>query len=206
MATENEMHINTTKKVLAFDADGVIVDFFQPFSRFVGESIGREILISELADQNFAKYFGIPPSQIKEIHYNFMWHGHYENLPAIPGAIEALKKLIAVHDVQIVTGRIGGLVDVTKRWFNNHGLPLVIHHTSAKDNPVNSGENQRSKLQCCKSIGASCLVEDNLHEFRDWDLAIKPIGFPCPWNAMLRVEMPHVEPMDWPKILDYYID
>lgn len=162
----------------------------------------------DLYNHNLAVSFGISIKQLVEILKNYETDNVLLNLPEVPGSIEALTLLTPKYNIEIITGRKDGLRNVTEEWIMKR-LPFVskIHFGLGRNNPLAGVGDRLSKARIAEGIHALCLVEDNDQELIYWDSdSVEPICFSQPWNIGLIESNPDIVRLDWPGIVDKYLN
>jgi hypothetical protein len=193
------------KDVLAFDVDGVIVDYFPPFLAHVNKVMETNWHVEDCTSHNMAVGLGISTERMRELLASYETEDVIAELPPVDQAIESLTRLKEKYDIAIITGRKMEWENSTKIWFNKHFPHVTIYHATGRHNPF-GGLTGMNKPQIAEQIGALCMVEDNEFEFVHWDSnLVEPICFAQPWNRSLRETHPTVLRMGWPEILDRYL-
>lgn len=89
----------------------------------------------------------------------FLESPEFEEMPAIDGAAEALRRLSQHYELHVVTSRQFSIIEATHRWLNRHfpGVFTAVHF----GNHFGSSGAKIPKSQLCKEIGAIALVDDS---------------------------------------------
>jgi hypothetical protein len=186
------------KDVLAFDADGVIIDFFTPYLRHISAAIGRECAYQDCHHHDLAVSFGIDMDTMLEILEKFEVTENIASLPAVPEALDALQALRARYHIAVITSRKAKLEPGTRLWFERNMPDVQIYYGLGRNNPYSGITDRLPKGEIAERIHALCLVEDNHYEFDDWQhIDVQPICFPQPWNACLVQTHPLIPHLDW---------
>lgn len=194
------------RQVLAFDVDGVIVNFFTPFLAHTNQLLGTQLLYEDCECHNLADAFGVEVEYMRSLAKNYETPEIMINLPAVKGAIQSLRILSSRYDLAIVTSRRVELQQVTDIWFKRNSPPVTIHYAIGRNNPFAGGSDRLYKPQVAEQIGALALIEDNEQEFLHWDSSIvEPICFDQPWNRCISHSHPHIPRLDWQGIVDRYM-
>jgi hypothetical protein len=128
---------------MAFDADGVILNFIKAFGKAASETLGREILCDG-PSYSLAVKFGINEAELGRAWENFNRGGYWDALEALDGAIEAIDELQAngFRNIHVVTAipeefRADRHVNFQKLGFSPEAIHCVLHTTRyAKVPPI----------------------------------------------------------------------
>lgn len=194
------------KSVLAFDFDGVIIDFFGHFRDYANNRLGTNISNDECRWHDLGRCFGVSSNVMRAIHEQWEATFSHDVLKPIEGAIESLRLLLPLYDIAIVTSRKKELENVTTEWFEKNFPAASIHFAMGRHNPYAGADGRLHKPQVAEQIGAIALVEDNEQEFIYWDSdKVEPICFAHPWNECLIQTHPHIPRLRWPQILELFL-
>lgn len=190
------------KPIVACDADGVIVDWYTLFVRYVNAKTGAKIRVSQINDHNFETVWGISLEQMFEMVTEFYILHPVEHLPALKAAIDTINELSKKFDFVIITSRSETYREATFTWFNKHLPGIKIYFSHGANNPYAGGKGRKTKLEIAKSLGARYFIEDNPYEFDGWEHDhVIPICFKQPWNKHVK----NVRRMDWGQIKDFLL-
>lgn len=194
------------RQKLAFDIDGVIVDYFGPFLGHVNEQLGTQHCYDDCEAHNLADAFGIQVDHMHSMLEGYETPEVIASLPAVEGALESLTTLATRYDLAVVTSRKVVWQQATEIWFSQNFPQISIHYAIGRNNPFAGGSDRLHKPQVAEQIGALALVEDNEQEFLHWDSSVvEPICFAQPWNRCLATTHPHILRLDWQGIVDRYM-
>lgn len=167
---------------IACDVDDILFEFYEALAEFHNRVYG-----GALCKESFTSYFvhevwggGVDESVSKV--WTFYGSDSFLRMPLVAGAVNAIRRLAEVCEIEAVTGRPHGVAPLTKHMLDEHfvGCFLGIHHTDAFI--IGQGVS-RPKLDVCKEIGASVLIEDYLgHAIPCAEAGIHVILFDQPWN------------------------
>ncbi|MDO8649865.1 MAG: hypothetical protein Q7K33_00945 [Candidatus Berkelbacteria bacterium] len=194
------------RKVLAFDFDGVIIDFFGHFRVFANDQLGTNVSNDECLWHDLGKCFGVDSDRMRSVHEKWETTFSHDVLQPIDGALESLAVLSSRYDIAIVTSRKRELETVTRDWFEKSFPQASIHFAMGRNNPYAGADGRLYKPQVAELIGAIALVEDNEEEFVHWDSSsVEPICFAHPWNECLIETHPHILRLRWPQIMERFL-
>ena len=183
------------KRIIAVDIDGVILDYFGPFTKFLNEKLGRSLAIGDITHYYLSEVYGIDKGSIMAYGDELNSLINTADLPIIDNAIERLKRIMRYWKVAIITSRHSAKEVETRQYFNEY-LPGVEIYFSANNF---YGREGKSKIHIAGEIGAYCLIDDNPYEFENWDYScgVSPICFRQPWNHSVSKSIPR---LNWPAI------
>lgn len=85
---------------ILLDMDGITADFFGPLLHEYQRRTGESVPIERITEWDMGKNVSHPETIFAIFHE----HGFFENLPPVPGAIEAIKRFLELgHEVVIVS-------------------------------------------------------------------------------------------------------
>lgn len=128
---------------IAFDADGVILDFLRAFSDAVTEATGRSAAPNS-PSYSLGVKFGLTDSELKKTWETFDKGPYWQNIAPIEGAIEAIDKLQSAgfRNIHVVTAipeqfRAERHANFQKLGFSPEAIHCVEHTTRwAKVPPI----------------------------------------------------------------------
>jgi 5'(3')-deoxyribonucleotidase len=144
------------REAVAIDLDDVLASHVESFVAFSNANYGTNLGVEDYND-----------------HWADLWHVEYDEIERraaefhIPETVaafnvkeearKALQQISASRDLYIVTARSQKLADTTTDWVDKYfkGLFKGVHLLS-----VWEPNNTITKLDICKQIGASCLIDD----------------------------------------------
>lgn len=182
-----------SKQIIAFDIDGVIIDFMGSFIPYVNLRLRKNITYDQCHCHNFAEVFDISELEAAQIYEDYKNEVSHDELEPIDGALEGLEALGRYYQIVIITSRSPHYEEVTHRWFGRNSTVGDIHFSLGRNNPYAGHEGRKHKPQIAEEIGALCLIEDNEEEFIHWDApTVQPICFAQPWNECLVDSYPKI--------------
>lgn len=189
-------------KIIASDIDGVITEFVDPFTQFINARLGTNFDYRKLHNVDIAISYNLDPTLVHRLHEEFVAENHYRHLPFVDGAIEALNALMKDYELVLITSRRDDLEHTTRDWCTEHLPKAKLFFSHGKGNSIAAGAERRCKEDMAKEIGAVCLIEDNPHEFTDWNTPdILPICYARAQNEVLAKTHPHIPRLTWPGIV-----
>ncbi len=193
-----------SKPIVAFDIDGVIIDFMGSFIPYVNLRLGKNITYDQCRCHNFAEVFGISEFDASRIYDDYKNEVSHDELQPIDGALDGLGILKNHYQIAIITSRSPHYEEITYQWFKHNSPVEAIHFSLGRNNPYAGHDGRKHKPQIAEQIGALCLIEDNEEEFIHWDApTVQPICFAQPWNECLVESHPKILRLNgWSEITD----
>lgn len=195
------------KPIIGCDIDGVIVDFYSNFLRFANEHHGLSITYEESRSHDLSLCLGLPYEETLRLHNEWeKLHGCMALQP-MEGAMEHIERIRQHYEIVAITARKPELMADTKEWFAKHLPEIEIHFAIGRNNRFGGKDERLHKTRMAEIIGATCLIDDNEHEFLHWDSElVKPICFAQPWNEGLAETHPHIPRLKWPEITELLLN
>jgi len=185
------------KRIVACDADGVIIDIHSEFLVFANQKLDTNFRLDDWTIFDFAELAGLSKAKTTGLWDAFYGSVKLTLLPAVVGAIEVLNRLQSkgVADPTVITSRPDHIVTPTIEWFAVNVPNVPIHFSIGANNAYAGGPGRKSKLEIAEEIDAFCLLDDNPHEFTNCSSKVIPIVFARPWNER---DIPEgVKRMNW---------
>ena len=120
---------------MAFDADGVILNFIKAFEKAACATLGRNIS-SQGPSYSLTVKFGITQDELGRVWETFNRGGYWDSLEALEGSIEAIDELQAkgFRNIHVVTAipeefRADRHVNFQKLGFSPEAIHCVLHTT-----------------------------------------------------------------------------
>ena len=152
--------------LIACDVDGVVCGTMQGFVSLTNHLYDGHRKVSQITDWDLGVSLDLTDEQVSTVFRRLDWF----TLDPLPGAIDVLNALRQFHSVVFVTARRESIrtVEWLERFLAN---PQVVN--------IPAGE----KVEYCRDIGASVLIEDRPSEIE----ACNAVGYPTillnqPWN------------------------
>jgi 5'(3')-deoxyribonucleotidase len=124
------------KPVIAYDADGVLLDFMTPALHLVQEMTGIIATPLDISEWDMMASLGIDKPTANKIYDRMKVEGYGRRIPAYPGAVEHIAWVKTWADVHIVTSPMNG-----RNWHYERDQTFVsefgldrrsVHHIDAK--------------------------------------------------------------------------
>lgn len=147
------------KPVVAVDIDEVLAFFIPALANFHNFNYGTSLTSENFVSYQFHEVWGGSKEECSSKVELFFESTHFETIEPIPGAFEALKKLQADFDLQIVTARQHKQEQLTREWVGKY-FPDIFTAFHFGNHYATSGRS-RSKPEMCAEIGALLLIDDN---------------------------------------------
>lgn len=194
-----------SKRIIGLDADGVIIDWHNPFVDFVSRTLGLSIKPDECHIYEWLDLFKIPQGQKILINDAFVDQYGLINLPPIYGAVDGLNRIAQSNKIVIITGRKNGLEEVTINWFQRY-FPYIntgdIYFAQGQGSTYAGGNGRKNKDEIAEKLGVALYFEDNPEEFIRWrSKSVVPYCVARPWNETLV----GFERVGWDRIIELSI-
>ena len=166
--------------VIAIDIDEVLFPLKENFYRYINQRFNTSYDWRN-PHYELAIELGKPYGERVEIYFDFLKTETFRDAPPIPGSVPGIEKLARLEDLYAVTSRQDVLREDTERFLKKYfpgrfsGLEMGNHHNLA-------GEEETTKMEMCRKIGARLLIEDQLKYAIEVSRAIHVILFSQPWN------------------------
>jgi uncharacterized HAD superfamily protein len=135
---------------IGIDFDGVIADTSILKIKYVKDKFKIKIAIKDSSKEKLSKIIG--KEEYAKMIIQTYPSKEMENVPAIKGSIETLKKLNKNNKIFIITSRTNSEVLTAKKWLKNNKITYTqIINTSNK-----------SKSEVCKKYKIEAFIEDDL--------------------------------------------
>ena len=145
---------------VAVDVDEVLAQFLRSLNAYVRDEHGLAFEVADYSVYYFAAIWGCPPDVSNERVHAFFQSEHFRSgVEPIPGALEALTRLRATCDLEVVTSRQHVIERPTLDWLDAH-FPGVFDAVHFGNHFALEG-GSRKKSEICRDIGAHVLVDDN---------------------------------------------
>jgi uncharacterized HAD superfamily protein len=159
---------------LGFDIDGVISDFVSAFIDLVYEKYHVTISEKDIYCHDLNLVLGIRKKERNELIAEIL----KKDLPLYSGAKETLERLqVEGHNIYLLTARYGDLIDVTRLWLKNKGIPY--------NGLLQLAEGEKYQA----NINLDLIVEDCLLDAIEWTQKINAVLIlDHPWNQTKNVK------------------
>ena len=189
-----------SKPVLAVDIDEVLFPFVPEMLKHYNELDGSAHRVEEVLSFEFSIWDEPDEAKIERVH-QFSRLDHRE-IPPLEGTIKALRRLRKSYSIAIVTSRDPEFEASTRNWLDHHfgglydRLILTGNHYS--------GRAYRSKVEVCLELGASYLVDDQLHYAADSSKHGLPMFLfgNYPWNKAEVLPKGVTRVAGWGEVVD----
>lgn len=159
-------------KTLLLDADGVFVDFVKGYLEAVFQVTGKRFTQDQITGFDIGKALGLTPEEVEKVKH-YIQPGFCESLDPLPGAIEAIQRLMLITDVYVVTSPFDSLPtwDYERRaWIKKH---------------LGLGKNKIWQGSSKHMIRGDFFVDDRAENCVEWDAhnAGTAVIWESPWNV-----------------------
>lgn len=158
---------------LGFDIDGVISDFVKTFVKIVEKHYDFRLTEEDVYCHDLNLVLGISKEERNRLIRETISNGLELNL----GAQQTLVKLSSEgHQIFILTARSSNLIEITKKWLKEKGIPYyrLLH--------LKEGEKYNA------NVNLDLVVEDNLEDAIGLSQKVKNVLiYDHPWNQSKNV-------------------
>ena len=147
---------------IGVDIDGVVADFVTPFLPVLGELLERDVRYEEITSYLFQDVFGYDDEMEVRVREEIDRRDILRDLPALPGAVDAIRRLGKDHEIHFVTARRDAKWGaLTREWLDRKGFPydLVLFREGRK---AEAGEGFYLFVEDCLE-NARDLATQNIH-------------------------------------------
>jgi 5'(3')-deoxyribonucleotidase len=191
------------KPTIAFDVDEVLFPLLGAFFPYLNAIHGYGIRPEQMKTYRTEELIGGTAEELLSKMDAFMETEYYEKAEPLAGAVESLTKLHETYRLVIITARHKTFRGPTEKFIDDNfsGLFDDIRYTHTLENPG----VEIPKPDICKELGASLLIDDNLHNV----IACAGQGIPAilfgnyTWNQTDTLPDGVVRCMDWPAVVEY---
>ncbi len=166
---------------IALDLDEVLAGLLEAMLEFHNQRFHTSYTFQQFTSYDWWETWNLSKEETTEEFYEFIREHSVDKIQPIPGAHKALEYLSGQgHEFFIVTSRQSDLQEYTAAWISRF-FPMLRDriHTS---NRYGTGK-RFTKSEICRSIGAECIVEDQLIYARDCAKhGIPALLLDRPWN------------------------
>ncbi len=194
------------KPIIACDMDGVYSHWFEQLVLTYNSMFGTKFRVEDNTDHDILIGLGLEKSKFDLIINNStIRHRICQNTNPIEGSLENSSILERDYEIVITTSRNQIFDEPAEVWLSRYHKDYRVIYASGSGNPYGN-LGMRSKIDIANEIGAIALIDDNPHEFIDWDHpTIKPICFRHKWNECLLGDLsPDIPRLNWPEIVEYF--
>ncbi len=166
---------------IGVDLDGTVADNLPLLTETLNAHCGKELRCEDITQYDLCGLYGLSEAEF----YSLMGTKEQEIISRctlIPQAREYLEFLVRDgYEVHIITARHPGYKQITERWLKEKGVPYSGLHLL----------NSHDKLDTCRDLGISLMVEDNVHNAIQLEqggvrtiLYTAPHNRDWPWNGL----------------------
>ena len=140
--------------------------------------------------------------------HEFFNTSHFENIKVVPGALEGLKQLRDLgFDLVVVTSRQLVIQEATKVWLAKH-FPSDTFQQVVFGNHWGREGRKIKKVDLCKQLGASVLIDDSLSYCNEVaEAGIKALLFDLHggynWNKSGEMVLGVTRINSWQEVVDH---
>jgi len=147
---------------IGIDLDEVLAEFVSAFLQFHNEKYGTKLNKNHFHVYEFEKVLGGTEEDAADKAYEFFGTHHFKNIQPSEGAKKATEKLAkAGHELFVITSRQSEVVEDTKNWLEAN-FPQTFKEVYFTANKYGRTKSDIQKIDVCKKIGVSLLIEDGL--------------------------------------------
>ena len=188
---------------IAIDVDDVLANFHTALIDWHNENYGTSLKISDIISYHFHKVWGGTTEETLQKISLFSNSIFFKTLQPLFGAVNAVNILSRENELYVVTSRSSLLEEKTRIWldeFFKDRFLGIFHSSNHYSKAKNSG---KTKLDLCKELGASVLIDDSLDYVLQCDSTrVKGILFgDYPWNQEGEISN-KLRARNWKEVLE----
>ena len=167
---------------IACDVDDILFEFYAAFALFHNKYYDSNFCKKDFDSYMIHEVCGGTVEDARHKVGRFYAADEFPYLPLVDGAVDTVPLLAEKYELFAVTGRPRGLQLLTEKMINQHfaGCFVGIHCTDAFGV---GGDIPRPKVEVCREIGATIIIEDHLgHAIPCAEAGMHVILFDQPWN------------------------
>lgn len=193
-----------SRQTIAVDIDDTMVVHFQYLINWYNERYGTQLTLEHNHPTVFEPWGTDSDAEaIRRVH-QFFDTPQFRNAKPFKEAVAALRVLDDRYNLVVVTSRDTLIEQVTLSWLDEHFTEVFkdVHFTA-----IYSLEGKaRSKIDVCRSIGASYIIDDVLDTTEKAATAgMRAVLFgDYPWNKADDLPKGVTRCKDWPAVLEYF--
>lgn len=188
---------------LGLDLDDVIIDINRSIREFLKDVYGLSVTLEDHKTFDFHTTWECTPTEAMNRVFEFYESDYMNDIPPIPGSIEAVTSLLDNHEIHFVTSRPHAIEEKTRHWVNTH-FPHhspSIHHTNQF---TPAGNPKVNKSDVLKDLGISIMVEDSPYNIQDISSNnIHVLMYTRPWNQNVEASEHITRVNDWNDVLRF---
>lgn len=186
--------------LLAIDIDEVLAHHNQALASWHNEQYGTNHTADAYFTDYWSKVWNVSPEEAEARAVTFHASGAHAQLKPVKGALDALQRLQKSYDLAVITVRRQQVIEDTRAWIDLY-YPNVftdIHFLHFWDKNENT-----TKAQLCRSIGASYLIDDSIkHCTQAAELGINALLFGnYSWNKSTQLPKQIKRTANWEEVL-----
>jgi len=190
------------KTAIAIDADDVLAGHAEAFINFSNSNYGTDFSLEDYHD-NWPELWDITHEEMEKRAKKFHTTESVAEYGLINEADAAIKSLSERYRLFVVTARPKYNIEPTRQWIDRHfsGAFDGIHFV-----PIWEINNQVTKADICRQIGADYLIDDLARHCNvAAEAGIKALLFgDYTWNRNEPVTLSVVRVKDWKEVLRYF--
>ena len=184
---------------IAIYIDEVLADTLNSYIKYYNNTYNTSFAREQFFTYNWWEVLQVEFSEGVTRFNDFVNNGHFENLPLVRGAEQAVAKLKRNHGLVIVTSRMGALKEITKKWLDKNfsGCFSKVYHTESIYD-----KDAITKHQACLKSKANILIEDDINFASEcMNNGIKVLLVDSPWNRDFKILADAIRVYSWDDIL-----
>ena len=187
---------------IGVDLDGVVVDIMTPILKHYNEKYETSFSCKDLFSHELWEVFGLAKEESLKRVLEIMGNLNFDEVRALTGSIDTLKKLSKDHNLVVVTSRPNFFEENTLKWIDKY-LPGAFEKVLFTNQYSMDGEDkQTTKSEICKAEGVEILLEDHDFQVNDCSpVCSKILVFDQPWNQSSKLPENAVRVKNWDDVL-----
>ncbi len=168
------------KLIIGIDFDDVIMDLSNHLLDFFNTKFKTNFVRADIKDFFMGVLWNLDREEEEKIIMEFCLSERHKNTLPVSGAIEAIRKLAADHELHIITAREEARKGVTLEWIDMHIPTVITSITFASHIDV---VHSRKKSEICKELNVDCFIDDSLKNVLDVSTVVDRVFLlDTPWN------------------------
>jgi len=189
--------------VIAIDLDEVLADTTPALIRYHNDTYGTSLVFEDFNNYEWWRVWGGTREESVKKFLDFVNTPYFQEVIPVKGAQDVMNKIRKNHSLHIVTSRQTELEPVTSAWVGKYfpGVFTGLHIANHAQWAI-SGKT-RTKVEICRELEATLLIEDSLLYARECESDNIPVLLlDYPWNkGPLPLNTQRVQ--SWKEILQH---
>ena len=197
-----EIAINGKNRKIAFDIDGILINFHNPLVIFYNKKHGTSFKVEDITTYDFSRAFQTTEEQFRRDMNEFYSSPLFRSLPLIKGARRAVRQLSQNNFLGVITSRPDFIYEETLISLRKH-FPETFSGVYFTNHYGGNGP-RKNKSDFCLEHGYEVIVEDVLEYASECaDKGINALLLDKPWNQNGSLHPRVQRVFSWAEILEH---